>query len=94
MAKYQPSRLLSLLAAAAIALPGVAVAQETPAPADAPEIAVDPAVQEEITVYYVGSIRDRDGAKSAENPKDAKLPALPVVYDDAPAAPAPVTPAA
>ena len=94
MAKTQLLRLSSLLAAAAIALPGVAVAQQTPAPADAPEIAASPADKDEIVVYAIGSIKGRDGAKAVENPRDAKLPALPVVYEDEPAASAPVTPPA
>lgn len=94
MAKFPLSRLSSLLAAAAIAMPAVAVAQETPAPADAPQVAAVPADQEEITVYSIGSIKDRDGAKAVDNPSDSSLPALPVVYDDEPAAPAPVAPAA
>lgn len=92
MASTHFTRLSSLLAAAAIAMPGVAVAQATTAPAQAP--VADTTPREEITVYYVGAIRDRDGAKPADNPKDAKLPALPVVYEDEPAAPAPATPAA
>lgn len=94
MANTLRSRLSSLLAAAAIALPGVAVAHQTPAPADAPEIAASPADKDEIVVYAIGSIKDRDGAKAVENPRDAKLPALPVVYEDEPAASAPVTPPA
>lgn len=92
MARIHLYRLSSLLAAAAIAMPGVAVAQATPA--QGPEIVADTTPREEITVYSVGSIADRDGGKAVENPRDSKLPALPVVYDDEPAAPAPVKPAA
>ena len=96
MANTQLLRLSSLLAAAAaaIALPGVAVAQQTPAPADTPEIAASPADKDEIVVYAVGSIKDRDGPNAVENPRDSKLPAVPVIYENEPAAPAPVTPPA
>lgn len=87
------AHLSMIIAAATIALPGTAMAQSTPAAADTPA-AVNPADEEEIVVYYHGSIKDRQGTKAVENPLDAKLPALPIVYEDGPAAPVPVTPAA
>ncbi len=96
MTKYarfdQRLRFALTFAAGAIAWTGVAAADSTPT--SPPDVAT-PAQQEEVTVYYVGSIADRDGAKPAINKRDAKLPAIPVVYEDAPdtAAPEPAKPA-
>lgn len=88
------AHLSMIIAAATSALPGTAMAESTPAPADTPAVAVNPADEEEIVVYYHGSIKDRHGAKAVENPLDAKLPALPIVYEEGPATPVPVTSAA
>ena len=96
MAKYlrldQRSRLSVFLAATAIALPAAAFAQATP-PTDTMSASAIPAAQEEVTVYVQGATKER-GTKAVDNPKDKSLPALPVVYEDEVATPAPVTPAA
>ncbi|HVQ06900.1 MAG TPA: hypothetical protein VMS43_00545 [Allosphingosinicella sp.] len=89
---------LPLLAAAALVAPSVAAAQET-----GTHITVIGAMQETGThITVIGAMQEtgthitvigatRDGAQTGEEPADAAIPALPVVYEDDGAAPAPTT---
>ena len=75
------------LAAAALAIPGQAAAQDVASG----EVTIAPAPlqidEEELTIIAVGGIHDAKAAKLVDNPLDATLPTLPVVYEDeAPAA--------
>jgi hypothetical protein len=92
-----PVRPALAAAALAAALPTAAAAQQVPAApvaeVPAPEAAAQgaaaqEAMPEEIWVE-VGGIKDPANAEFVENPADASLPTIPVVYEDAqPAAPA------
>lgn len=82
---FKPAIAAAALAAAAMAMPSAAAAQSTD-PVAVSETA--PAVDEfEGMEIIVGGINDPKNAKLVENPLDETLPALPVVYDDAPAPP-------
>ena len=80
---YFSSYKLPLLAAAALVAPTAAVAQET-----GTHITVIGAMQETGThITVIGAAGAR--AQTGEDPADSAIPALPVVYEDDGAAPAP-----
>lgn len=70
----RPAIAAAAMAAAAMALPGAAAAQE---------VEVAPEVEE--MVIFVGGISRPGEAEMVEDPADASVPELPVVYDDEPA---------
>ena len=78
--------LTSVAFAASTLVPAVAAAQAAPAPITGTRL--PPAhVPDEQEIVVIGAIKDGKAAKPVDNPADARLPALPVVYDDeAPAA--------
>ncbi len=76
--------ILTSALAASMLVPAIAAAQVAPAPPTGTRI-VAPVPDDEETIYVIGAIADPKAAKPADNPQDEKLPALPVVYDDAPA---------
>jgi hypothetical protein len=93
---YFSSYKLPLIAAAALVAPTAAVAQET-----GTHITVIGAMQETGThITVIGAMQEtgthitvigaaRERAQTGEDPADAAIPALPVVYEDDGAAPAP-----
>ncbi len=74
--------LTSAALAATTFVPAIAAAQAAPAPITGTRIPTATNVPEEEDIFIFGSITDPKAAKPADNPADAKLPALPVVYDD------------
>ena len=87
---FRPAIAAAALAAAAMALPTAAAAQAVE-PVVASEAA--PALDQfEDMVIIVGGINDPKNTKLVENPLDAALPALPIVYEDDPAPALPALP--
>ena len=95
-------RTFILLAAAAIALPSVAAAQETGTrivvigamQETGTRIIVTGAMQETGTrIIVTGASRERAGTQGGEDPADRNIPALPVVYEDETPAPVQAQPA-
>ena len=81
--------LAALLAAAAIAAPGLASAQTTGTrlPTHPPATVVD-------GITVVGAIDDGSADNGGEEPADAAIAEMPAIYDDEPVATAPAAPAA
>ncbi len=77
--RFRPALAAAALAAAFV--PAAAAAQDTtPAAVAAPDPAV--AIDEEYDLIFVGGITDPKAAKLVDNPLDAALPTIPVVYED------------
>jgi hypothetical protein len=69
--------------AAAMALPSAAAAQDADVPMDIEAVEISPDV-EEMTIF-VGGITNPAAAEMVEDPADAAVPELPVVYEEEPA---------
>ena len=90
----RPALAAAAIAAAAM-VPTAAYAQDVPVAPPVAQVAqpVDVPEEDETMIIVVGGIKDPRHAKRIDNPADAKLPAIPVVYDDeAEAVPAPTAP--
>lgn len=80
----RPAIAAAALAAAALAFPGAALAQDAPsAPIEA--AASVPVDADDAIVVTGGGIRDPKNARLVDNPLDEALPPLPVVIEDEPA---------
>lgn len=78
--------LTATMLAAAAAIPAAAAAQEPmPAVPYAAAIAAEQAANMEEVAIVVGGIRDAADTATVDSRAEAKLPPLPVVYEDAPA---------
>ena len=71
--KYRPAIAAAAIAAAAIAVPSAAAAQTAGT--------TDAASFDDI-VIIMGGIKDPSNTELEENPDDAPLPELPIVYED------------
>ena len=88
----RPAIAAAVLAAAALALPGAAHAQDMAPPATF-QMAAPAAIDEDVAIVVSGGgIKDPKNAKLVENPLDDALPALPIVYEDDPAPALPALP--
>lgn len=87
----RPAIAAAALAAAALAFPGAAMAQDVPS---APTETATPAPvdSDDAIIVTGGGIRDPKHAKLVDNPLDETLPALPIVYEDDTAPALPVVP--
>lgn len=88
----RPSIAAAALAAAALALPSGAMAQQVQPVSPTDFAAAGPSVDaDDAIVITGGGIKDPKNAKLVDNPLDEQLPSLPVVYEDDPKPATPVT---
>ena len=79
-------KLVAFAAGIALAMPGAALAQDTPPEAEVPDEVYEVQTGSRIQhIVVIGAMRDRSAPTRADQPEDTSVPELPVTYEDAPA---------